>query len=126
MIDSNLRNIFVLRTPQMLEEYAKHVKKNKGSMAFFFSSPAIKSWEYWRLIKNDFPYDVLAGKHHILTPKRIFAEDIDMTNGERKELSRIKAELNDDYDSMIENFIRNRTFRTHYHLHLICYKKNAK
>ncbi len=126
MTDSNLRNVFVLRTPEMLAEYAKHMEKNKGSMAFFFSSPAIKSWEHWRLIKNDFPYDVLAGKHHILTPKRIFEEDIDMTNGERKELSRIKAELNDDYDSIIENFVRNRTFRNHYHLHLICYKKNAK
>lgn len=63
MEENKLRPVYVLRTPQMLGRYKKHLENNKGNTAFFFTSPAIREWKYWRLIKNDFPYDVLAKKH---------------------------------------------------------------
>lgn len=125
MEENKIRPVYVLRTPQMLGRYRKHLKTNSGNIAFFLTNPSICEWKHWRLIKNDFPYDVLAKKHHILTPKRVFSEEVEMSGGERKELIRIKQELNDSYDTVFENFIHQRSFKNHYHLHLIRYRDDA-
>ena len=122
MEENKFRDVYVLRTPQMLGRYRKYKKENNSDVSFFFTSPAIKEWKHWRLIKNDFPYDVLARKHHLLTPKRLFAKEGEMTSGERKELTAIKNELSGGYDTMLENFSEQRSFKNHYHLHLIVYK----
>ena len=92
MEERKLKNVHVLRTIHMREEYQRKLNETKGNPAFFFTSNAIKKWVYWRVINNDFPYDILAKKHHILTPNRIFMHDSEMSHAERRELSRIKKE----------------------------------
>lgn len=122
MEEVNFRNVSVLRDSYMLNKYRKHIEKNGGDMSFFFTSPSVKEWEHWRMIENDFPYNVLTKKHHMLTPKRLFANESEICDKERKELIEIKKEVVDDYDAIIENFVHQRTFKNHYHLHFISYK----
>jgi len=112
----------ILRTEKTLNDYQKLLSKGLN-YDFFFNSPAIIEYNYWRLIKNKFPYDAVASEHCLLTPNRIFQYDFEMSAEEQAELYDIKRYLEKRFDSIFENFIHKRTFPKHYHLHVIKFKE---
>jgi len=84
----------------------------------------LRSWEYWVIIPNSFPYDQIAKKHDMLVPKRRFAYIRDATDEERHEYYAIKKELDraSEYESIMENFSHSRSARGHFHAHLISWR----
>jgi diadenosine tetraphosphate (Ap4A) HIT family hydrolase len=106
------------------EECIKLYKENYKEGVSLLSLPCIKQWNYWRLIKNDYPYDKIAESHYLLIPLSGFAEDEEMNNDERKELFSIKNELSETktFDAIFENLKHDRSIQTFYHLHCIKFK----
>jgi hypothetical protein len=85
------------------------------------------AFTYWSIVKNDFPYDLIAERHDLLVSKRCFGEESGMSEQERDELVRIKNDIlpgRDEYDIILENFPKGRSVPTHYHLHLIKCRRN--
>lgn len=115
--------IKVLRSSKVEKSYTKRLKEVKnGSYVFdFLKLPLIKKWQYWILVKNEFPYDKIAKKHDLLVPKRFIADGEEMEDLELNELYDIKTELNEDYDAYYEGTKRNRTVPEHFHIHCIEY-----
>jgi diadenosine tetraphosphate (Ap4A) HIT family hydrolase len=92
--------------------------KLSGKLVPLADEPSITEWEHWRLIDNRFPYAVALRKHHLLLPKRVVADRLDLTEDERTELVWLLRQLSDDYDFVMENFPKRRSILSHYHLHL--------
>ena len=113
------KRVPALRSEEMHNRYRDFIGNKEPDSSFFFTGSAVKEYMHWRLIDNDFPYDVLASRHCILTPRRKFQEDWEMVESERAELFEIKKELGNDFDTIMENFGHQRTFSMHYHLHFI-------
>ena len=86
----------------------------------------VKKFTYWAIIKNDFPYDLIAYTHHLLIPKRKFADFEDMNKKEFKELMDIRSEIRLKYDCILENLPRNRSVHAHFHFHLLVLKAGYK
>lgn len=83
------------------------------------TKPAIKSFTYWKLTDNAFPYDLVASTHHMIVPLRHVTED-GLNPEEIKEFKTIKESLmNDTYDYIIEATQKNKSIPAHFHLHLI-------
>ena len=108
-----------LRTLQTHLAYEK-AEKNPNFMA---EAPSLQDFTFWRVIDNTYPHDIIATTHHMLVPKRKFAEEDDMTESEAEELSIIKSQLAYKYDSIQMNFPRNRTIPDWLHYHLYIYRE---
>lgn len=113
-----------LRSEAVELKYAEH-KKRQGNKYNMFNFPKVKEYKFWIIVENEFPYDKVAEVHHLLIPKRKFANESEMKNEEYEELMAIKKEVSDlgVYSSISENLHKERTILDHYHLHLIKYKK---
>ena len=111
----------VLRTNKCLKLYKVKRKKLGEDIVNFdlLSNPFIKEWNYWMLVRNDFPYDKIAKEHDLLVPKRKFANEDEMEDLELNELYDIKAELKDTYSAYLINTGWGRTVPTHFHIHCI-------
>lgn len=115
--------IKVLRSNKIAKAYTKRLEEvEDGSYVFdFLKLPTIKNWQYWILVKNEFPYDKIAKKHDLLVPRRFISDGEEMEDLELNELYEIKEELNEDYDVYCEGTKRNRTVPEHFHIHCIEY-----
>lgn len=111
----------VLRSSKVQKQYRTRHKKQGGFNPEFFETKPGKEYKYWRLIENDFPYDRVAKKHSLLSPRRNFINDWEMKDEERQELFEIKKEVSEsqEYDSILENIPHNRSLPSHYHLHFV-------
>ncbi len=79
----------------------------------------LEQFTYWKVIVNDFPYDKVAEKHHMLVPLRHVTEG-ELTEEEKQELQTIKPTyLNDNYQFIIEATHKTKSVPEHFHLHLI-------
>jgi hypothetical protein len=78
-------------------------------------------FKHWMLVENRFPYDMAFATHHLLLPKRVFANATDMYLTEHLELQHIKDEWAGGYDCIMENIGKTRSVKDHYHLHLLKY-----
>lgn len=107
----------VLRSKECIEKYKARKIERKGEEVDLMDIPSSKEWKYWRLVVNEFPYDLITSKHDMIVPKRKFANFDDMNRWEEWELADIKKELADDYDGFLESTISHRTVVSHYHLH---------
>ncbi len=104
---------------------------NKRYLAFLASGKKPK-WEVlteynnWVIMKNEYPYDAITEKHHLLFPKRDFKYQSDMTFAEYTSLQNLKNEFNKHnlYDSILENFDIAKSIPEKFHLHLIKWKEN--
>ena len=120
------------RTAETYAKYkAYHDQADKDDSCLFCTKEPLKenySFKYWKVLPNDFPYDAVADVHDMIVPKRHFASDFEMTPEERAEFLEIKKDILPvwgKYDSMLENFIRNRNVH-HYHIHLLKYKTDPE
>ena len=112
-----------LRTDQTHSDYitSRSKRKRRGETdCVLCSEPSIREFSYWRIVPNDFPYDVIAETHHMLLPKRHIQEIHDMTDEEREELIELQEGI-DGYDSLTKNFPHQQSIPTHFHLHLLTY-----
>jgi len=83
----------------------------------------IKIFKYWKILKNDFPYDRIAKVHDLLVPKRHETED-KLTKKELEELKLIKDKYVNDKNKHKYTFIMEvtklgKTIPSHFHLHLL-------
>ena len=80
---------------------------------------AVHEFTYWRILENDFPYDLFAAKHHMLVPRR-HTTGAALTAGELAELADIKTDyVNERYEWLMEATPKNQSLPEHFHLHLI-------
>ena len=113
----------LLRSKEMAEKYRQH--KDSGAMddiCVLCKAESIKEFIYWKIINNNFPYDLLAKQHHMLVPVRHIRED-QITAEEYNELLDIKANNLDVYDYIMEATPKAKSVPYHFHLHLIVGKQ---
>ena len=112
------RNVFVksaLRTDKTQQRY------KDGAKSSFSRIPSKEEWKYWRLVTNEFPYDVIASEHDLLIPKRVVSDLDGLNLQEKKELDVIFKSLDKrmTYDAILLAFPWSRTVDSHLHFHLL-------
>jgi diadenosine tetraphosphate (Ap4A) HIT family hydrolase len=122
----------ILRTEETAANYAAHqadVRARKEAGETFPPCPICadtqsitQEYEYWVIMKNAFPYDRYFTKSDMLALKR-HATEADMTPEERAELTKIKPELAETYDHILENLPKQQSIPGHYHVHLVTVQK---
>ena len=117
------RALVSLRTTRDELYYAN--AKTKGNTRPLVEEDRLKEWEYWALIKNEFPYSAAFKTHHLLIPKRVVKEK-DLTDEEQAEMRTVLEEMAELYDCVLMNFTRQQSIRHHFHLHLLEYKDKRK
>lgn len=118
----------LLRSAQTYHRYHDNPKRKLDASSSCFictATPLILNAKHWRLIHNDFPYDAVATLHLMLVPVRHIATASELSTDEQAELQTIKALLDHEgnFDAVIENLARGRTYLPHYHLHVLQWKR---
>lgn len=83
----------------------------------------IKEYTHFRIIENQYPYDLICSVHHILAPKRHVPHRYYFTEEERDEYFLIlhQLEKSETYDAIIQNFMHRKSVPEHEHVHLVRY-----
>ncbi len=112
-----------LRTPAMTAAYAEAQARGILSEGCALcKKKSLKEFKEWRIIDNEFPYDLIAAVHHMIVPKR-HVPDAGLTDSEKEEFASIKQTyLEDTYEFLIEPVVRRKTIPEHSHLHAIVAK----
>lgn len=76
---------------------------------------------HWKIISNDFPYDLIAEVHEMIVPIRHSIEE-GLTQEERDEFFEIKQGYLQKYGYIIEATRTVKSIPEHFHLHLIIEK----
>ncbi len=86
------------------------------------SEPAIKTFTFWKLILNKYPYDRIADVHDMLVPLR-HVGDADITPDEWQEYQTIKRDhIEPTYSHVMEATNRLKSIPKHFHQHLLIIK----
>ena len=110
----------MLRSIETQKKYKEHIKNGGLKECPLCTKSSIKDFEYFRVVKNKFPYDIIAEKNDMLILKRHSGELSPEEEEEMKELK--KGYLNKNYDYMIEAFPDEKSIPGHFHIHLIVSK----
>lgn len=112
------------RSPLTQAKYDEYSKSDKPSLGCSLcEKPAIKTFNFWKITKNDFPYDKISGTHHMICPLRHVKEE-ELSKEEMEEFEKIKDEfLHKEYDYIMEATYKIKTIPKHFHLHLIVMKE---
>ena len=82
----------------------------------------IVTFSYWKIVPNEYPYDVAFSTCHLLLPIRVAPDKESLSAVELTELESImKTYVEHNYDCVMENTARTRSVLGHYHLHLLKY-----
>ena len=113
----------IFRSAETQEKYDKH--RSTGILdreCPLCTRESIKKFTHWRIIENNFPYDLIAQKHNMLVPVRHASEE-ELTQEELDELFTIKEEyVHLNYDYILEATHRKKSIPAHFHLHLLILK----
>lgn len=111
----------LLRSAETFKTYHDNPKRDPSLECFICSAAPSRIFPYWKIIKNDFPYDAVASIHEMLVPIRHVARDTGLSAEEFAALDIIKRVLNKErtHDAIIENLDRGRTVPGHFHYHLM-------
>jgi len=113
----------ILRTKEGQAVYRKFIDKGGLEGCPLCTVPPIKDFKYWRIVKNKFPYDLIAEKHDMLVPKR-HVDEVSLNEDEISELREIKREyIDSEYSYIIEAMSKNKSIPAHFHIHLIVSKE---
>ena len=114
-----------LRTIETEKKYAGFLKVGDSvRTCALCAKKSKKEFTSWRIVKNNFPYDLIAQDHDMLIPRRHVTEDT-LTSEEKNELLIIKRDiLVADYDWLIEPTSKHKSIPDHFHLHLIVGKES--
>ena len=102
--------------------YRKYQKTPKFPTCYICSATAIKTYGKWKKIENEFPYNEIATENHMIVPLRHTTED-NLTEEELREFTKIKEDINDKYDMILENTHKQKSIPGHFHLHLLKIKE---
>lgn len=114
-----------LRTKEVQDEYDIYIANNDDlNKCALCSKSSISSYKYWNIVKNRFPYTVIADTHHMIIPKRHVKES-ELTFDELKELIELKSTyINENYDLILHQVSKDQSIPEHFHLHLIVGKED--
>jgi hypothetical protein len=116
-------NLSTLRTEESEKKYHEVLDSLDKSKCVLCTLPAIKTFRHWKIVLNDFPYDRIAEKHHMIVPLRHISEH-DMDVNEALEFQGIKhGYIAAEYQYMIEPTPKKKSIPEHFHVHLIVTKK---
>ena len=112
-----------LRTKKTEKKYKEFKKTNSFTEGCVLCRmKPIKSFEYWKIVNNDFPYDKIADPHHMILPKR-HTKERGITKEEWREFKELKeGYLNNNYTFIFESTHKTMTVPGHFHLQLIVIK----
>jgi hypothetical protein len=109
------------RTPQTQAKYNDYRRTVTASTPCFLCATEDVAYDQWKLVKNHFPYDVIAkpGTHFMLCPKRHVAEEEALNAREIAERdSIIRYDLSKAFSCILLNFEHARTHKSHLHYHV--------
>ena len=109
------------RTPRTQAEYDDYRRLVTPNTPCFLCEDEDVSYVTWKLVKNNFPYDVIAkpGTHVLLCSKRHIAEEHELNDEEIEERNRIiRYDLSKAFSCIVLNFDHARTHKSHLHYHL--------
>ncbi|MCD8528164.1 MAG: HIT domain-containing protein [Candidatus Pacebacteria bacterium] len=88
---------------------------------------ALREFDHWFIVENDFPYDAIATTHHLIFTKRHIPFEWALLNqAERDELEHLKKTVfATEYEVLYENLPKGQTVPTHFHLHLLILKRSS-
>lgn len=114
----------VLRSEDLAKRYKIRKKEEGARQLDLRSLKMVWTFKYWLVVENEFPYDKIAERHHILVPRFEVQEYIWKLNAEsQKELTEIRKWAEGmGYDVLMENLPRNRTIKGQFHMHLLRYR----
>jgi diadenosine tetraphosphate (Ap4A) HIT family hydrolase len=107
------------RTPETKRRYDEF--RNSGGLLRscpLCDAKSIDTFTYWRIIPNEFPYDLIAEVHHMIIPIRHVTEP-ELSTDEREEFGRIKESYMQKYRYIIESTSSTKSIPAHFHQHLI-------
>ena len=112
-----------LRTQECEERYKKLIVTGYlDSGCRLCEAPSLKDFERWKIIRNDFPYDLIAQVHDMIVPKRHVKES-NLSEEEKKEYGEIKATyVENEYEFIMEPTLKLKSIPEHFHLHLVVVK----
>lgn len=106
----------MVKTALRSEENFERYKRERRSLK---EIPTIRAWTYWRLVKNEYPYDKIFDRHDLLILARENVKSLfNLTAEERNELEAITDELQSEYDGILSPFNHTMTYPETFHLHL--------
>jgi hypothetical protein len=119
-----------LRSEETMDRYIAHAAErakieNPPNPFENIEEMAIKSFNHWVIVPNEFPYDAIATTSHLLFTKRTVPFDWTLLNtDELEELESLrKTYLNEHYDLIWENLPKGQTVPGHFHLHVLILKR---
>jgi len=109
-----------LRSREIAETYQIRVKSGELKQSCpLCDREALQKFIYWKIIKNNFPYDRIASVHDMIVPLRHIKES-GLSAEEKNELSKIKhGYINSTYDFLLESTTKVRSIPAHFHIHLV-------
>lgn len=110
-----------LRTAATEQKY-QDAKENRTTTPLELVT-SLQMFNHWRIVNNDFPYNVGYKRCHMLVLKRAGAGSWhDLRPEEIAELNELKrTHLYDEYDQIIENCPSRRSVPHLFHLHLVSF-----
>ena len=81
-------------------------------------APEICTFTHWKIISNNFPYDLIAKTHHMIVPRR-HTKELELSESEMEEFRTIKYTDLQKYDILVEATKNTKSIPAHFHLHLI-------
>ncbi len=113
----------LLRDPELTNKYRARLDEiSKEGNCPLCDESALQLFKYWKIVNNEYPYDLIASVHHMVTPLRHVQEG-DLLLEELDELRSLKEGIiNSDYDIIMEPTIKGKSIPGHFHLHLIVLK----
>ena len=115
-----------LRTADQEQAY-QNAKENRSTTPLELVA-SLQTFEHWRIVNNDFPYDVGYKRCHMLVIKRAgVGAWHELNQAELAELNNLKRNhLYDEYDQIIENCPSRRSVPHLFHLHLVNFYDNRE
>lgn len=114
-----------LRSAETEVTYGK--AKQLGATVPLESITPLLEWTYWKLIPNDFPYDLAYQISHMLLTKEAAPDWDDLSAEAKEEYYDIRREyLKPQYSQIIENCPALRSYPTRFHLHAVKFYDNRQ
>jgi diadenosine tetraphosphate (Ap4A) HIT family hydrolase len=113
----------ILRTKELKERYKSY--REAGGLqdgCALCAKPTKQIFRHWKVVVNEFPYDLIAESHDMIIPVRHVTEK-EITTEEWQEYQTIKADFIQQYDYIIEATNKTKSIPEHFHLHLIVGKQ---
>ncbi len=115
-----------LRTAKTRRKYIELIKTGHldglCAMCFERDKSVVKAFKHWIVIRNRFPYDLIADVNDILVSRRHTTFER-LNSHELAEYGEIKTSyIEKNYHIILESLANGRSFPNHFHVNLIVYK----